>query len=192
MVRLGLVVAALLACAAPAHAQQRTNNASAPGVLRVWPRFGVWQTALARSVVTHDLTCITVTGYSNPQQGETYFWGIRQDGVTGALEISDNNPAETSVLSITVEIDGLAIGTYPITSRMAFGPANLAVAALSKPDFDRLMKLVRLGGAIKFTTAAATYSASLAGAGAALMNLSMCAAEMTQLETLHVSGQPQQ
>jgi hypothetical protein len=187
MIRLCLLTTALLAFAVPVHAQQRTNNANAPGVLRQWPRFGVWETVLARSM-TNNLTCVTVTGYNNPQQGETYIWGVRQDAATVGLEISDSNPAETSVPSITVAIDGLVVGTYPITNRVSFGQMNLAIAAMSKPDFDGLMKLVRLGGAIKFTTSAATYSASLAGAGAALMNLNMCVAEMTQLDALHVSG----
>jgi hypothetical protein len=191
MIRLGLVVAALLACVGSANAQLRTNNANTPGVLRQWPRFGVWETVLARSVATHDLTCVMATGYNNLSQGENYVWGIRQDAATVGLEIADSNPAETSVPSITVTIDGLTVGTYPMTNRVSFGQMNLAIAALSKPNAESLMKLVRLGGAIKFSTSAATYSASLAGVGAALMNLNMCVAEMTQLDVLHVSGSQQ-
>src|SRR5579859_734254 len=96
MLRLALLVAVTLAGGVSAHAQQRTNNENAPGTLRQWPVSGKSVTVLSRSIVTHDLTCATVTGYNNPAQNERYFWGIRQNASAVGLEIIDTNPAEVS------------------------------------------------------------------------------------------------
>jgi hypothetical protein len=184
-----MALAAFIAVAAPVHAQQRTNNSGAPGMLRQWPVAGVWRTLLARSIVTHDLACAMFTGYNNQNSGERYAWGIRRAGDVAALEIIDSNPAEVAGPSISVTIDGLVVGTYSITRRLAVGDATYVIAELSKPNADSLLNLVRLGGAIKFTTNAATYSASLMGVRAAMMNLDSCVLEMTQLDAAQVSAQ---
>ena len=191
MSRLGMVVmvAAAMVFGPLAHAQQRTSNSGAPGLLRQWPMIGVWQVFLARSVVTHGLTCAMFTGFDNKNSGKRLLLGIRRAGDVLALEVIDSNPNEVAGPSISVTIDGLMVGTYAISRRQPNGAQTIALAELSRPDADTLMNLIRLGGAIKFSTDAATYSASLMGVPVSMMNLGSCVAEMTQLNAAHVSTQ---
>ncbi len=182
MNRFGIVAFAVLSVlVAPACAQQRTSNSNAPGLLRRWPLIGVWQSVLARSVVTHDLTCAMFTGYHNPNAGKWYVWGIRQDSKSVGIEIADSNPSMVAGPTIGVIIDSLPVGKYPITNRLASGGMNFVIADLSKNDAEKILRLVRLGGSLKFITHTATYSASLWGVRVSMMHLRTCVAEMTQL-----------
>ena len=187
MIRLTMMVVAFVAVAAPVYAQQRTTNSGAPGMLRQWPVAGVWQTFLSRSVLTHDLVCAMLTGYNNQNTGERYAWGIRRGSKGAGLEIIDSNPTEVAGPSVSVTIDGLMVGTYPITQHGVIGAMTAVIAELSKPNADTLMNLIRLGGAIKFNTDAATYSASLMGVRIAMLNLDACFMEMIQLDAAQAS-----
>ncbi len=128
------------------------------------------------------------TGYHNPNQGSRYGWGIRQNSKDTALEIADSNPSTVSGSLITVSIDGLTVGNYPVTHRVVFEGLNFIIADLPRSNAERLFNLIRLGGAIKFVTSTATYSASLWGAGASMMNFNACITEMDQLHSAQASA----
>ena len=111
MMRSGLLGTALLTSSLSAHAQVRTDNAGTAGTLRQWPRFGAWRTALTRSIANNALSCTISTGYYNAAQSVRYASAIRQNTDGVALAVAEANLAEIAEPSITVTIDGLAVGT---------------------------------------------------------------------------------
>jgi hypothetical protein len=146
-------------------------------------------TMLIRLVDTRDLGCTVFTGYRNQSTGEQYTWGIRRRNSDTAVEIIDRNSVAVAGPSISVTVDGSQIGTYPVTRRLERGGYNTVVAELSARDAGILIPLLRVGGAIKFTTDAATYSASLDGARQAMANFDACVVEAAQINAAH--QQPQ-
>ena len=174
-----LVVIAIGFCT-PTFAQQRSPNPGAPGVLRQWPVSGNWVTFLTRSATTHQLACIVATGYRDPLADEQYYWGILRTTSELRVVITDENPNALAGSSILVAIDDSTVANYSIIDRRSFGAKTIIGATVG--DAELLIRLLRLGGSLKFITGSSTYSASLAGAKQATTYMDECLEEVAQLD----------
>ncbi len=177
-----LGTALVVGYAGMASAQQRSMNDGAPGLLRVWPQMGVWQAGLMR-LNDGSLGCWLVTSHTSNDPDDRYFWGVRSKPDQSVIEIIDKNPLAVSGTKIDVSIDGLMVGSFPITKRLDLGGMHTVVADLTGPRAQTVLRLLRSGGGVKFVTAQATYSASLMGASQSLRNVDACLAEIRDLET---------
>lgn len=177
------IIPALLLCCislAGASAQQRTMNGSAAGVLRQWPKSGPWEVALVR-IPEGDLVCILATGHKNASVGDSYLWGFRSRAGAKAVLVADRNAQAVSGEAITISVDGVPAGTFPVSRRQSEGGMNGVRSDLGVEDFERMSRLLRLGGRIAFSTSVATYSETLQGASQALAFFNQCAAEVEHL-----------
>jgi hypothetical protein len=177
-----LCIALLVGFAGAAPAQQRSMNDGAPGLLRIWPQIGVWQAALMR-LNDGSLGCWVITSHSSNDPDDRYFWGVRSKLDQTAIEIIDKNPVAVSGPTIDVVIDGLTVGDFSITKRIDQSGMHTVAAELATGKGATLLRLLRSGGAVKFVTAKATYSASLAGAAQSLRNVDACLEEIHDLES---------
>lgn len=156
-------MACAVALSTPVAAQQRTINEGAnAAMLRTWPIHGVWQVALARSKFG-GYNCLLMTGVTNPNSGEVYFWGFRQRGNLFALVIADRNKEATAGSDIAVVVDGTRIGTFPISMRDEENGGRSILAELQPDTATKITKLLSVAGSVKFVTKNATYSAALQG-----------------------------
>lgn len=177
------IIPALLLCCvglADASAQQRTMDGSAGGLLRQWPPSGPWQVVLTR-VKQDDLLCVMLTGHRDADAEELYFWGFRSRAGAKALVVADRNAQAVSGEAITISVDGVPAGTFPVVRRLSEGGMNFVSSDLDATEFERMTGLLRLGGRIAFSTPRATYSETLQGAAQALASFGRCAAEVKHL-----------
>lgn len=177
-----IIPALLLCCISFAHAsaQQRTMNGSAAGLLRQWPRSGPWEVVLTREN-EGELLCVMVTGHRNADAGEFYVWGFRSWARMKAVFVLDRNAQAVSGEAVTILVDGVPAGAFPIGMRRSEGGVNAVASELDTMEFERMSGLLRLGGRIAFSTPMATYSETLQGAAQALAFFGQCTAEVEHL-----------
>ncbi len=177
-----IIPAFLLCCIsfAGASAQQRTMNGSAAGLLRQWPKAGPWEVVLTRAN-EGDLLCVMLTGHKNADAGELYLWGFRSRAGAKAVAVADRNAQAVSGEAITISVDGIPAGTFPVIRRRSEGGMSSISSDLEASEFERMSSLLRLGGRIAFSTSMATYGETLQGAAQALAFFSQCTAEVEHL-----------
>ena len=132
--------------------QQRSINATTPRqIVREWPHSGPWGVILAIAKDSSS-SCLLPTGEHDPNTGALYLWGLRRNRGNTGLIIIDKNRQAVAADTIKVLIDGIAIAAYPISQRFEDGEAHTVWAEIPQRAVDTISKLLRVGGAIKFTT----------------------------------------
>ncbi len=182
MLRLVFALSILLACTSVVQAQERTMKSDAPGTLRVWPQIGHWQVVLFRGDKgPNDLICLLGTAVVKTPGNFSYLWGIvERNSVTGLI-IDDKNKFAVSGNNISVVVDGVPIGTYPITKHHSNNVQKMIISELSNSSALRIESLFVSGGKVEFKTGEATYSESLSGAGKEINNFHDCVNELGNL-----------
>lgn len=174
-------IAALLMSAATAHAQTKMPNGNSPALLRTWPQAGVWQTFLARGK-DQQLACGML---SHHQEGgrTTYFAGLRQLPDDLSINLGDIDKAGVSGDSIDLFIDGVPVGSFPITRRIDNESEFHAIAAtVPKAETQRVMNLFSIAASIKLVTQGATFAFPFTGAAQSLLNMRNCNLELANLQ----------
>ena len=152
-------------------------NNNGPGLLRLWPKTGVWQVGLYRRE-DGELACNLRTGHQNEQTGEIYIWGLRETPKGTILAIMDKNPAAVAGDTIRLFIDRTLIGSFKAPYRFEkAGMSYLGSEVFTPEQRTRILNLMRTGGSIEFATEGATYTASLDGTAESLRNFDACLGE---------------
>lgn len=167
---------------ATAFAQERTLSNNAPGILRSWQRTGNWQVILTRNI-KGKLVCILGTAKVSSSKDVSYIYGLIEKDNSTRLVIIDSDQSALSGSSISVRIDGVSIGAYPVTYRYQnpHGPQSVIESILSKKEAYRVEQLFSYGSHLEFRTKGATYSAPLTGAGQGIYNFHNCINEVSAL-----------
>lgn len=156
-------------------------NRNAPGRLRLWPESGDWQVGLIRN--NRDaLRCILATGVRYDAAPE-YMWGVISGKTRMWLMIAATNPSAVGGDAIRLAIDGVAIGSYPVTHRTRNpGPAgNLIESQLPTDTVKRINGLLATGGNISLRTSEATYKGHLDGTSSIMRYFDQCRRTMAVL-----------
>lgn len=167
----------------PAIAQERRLSNHSPGTLRVWPKTGHWHVVLIRNT-RHHLTCLLATGKFNPSHQITYLYGILYRNKIGSLFIIDKDQSALSGNAISVIIDGVSLGSYPVTYKPKFqnAPLDAIESKLPKKEYYRIKNLFSYGSHLEFKTNGATYSSSLNGARQGILDFNHCINEVSALQ----------
>ena len=174
----------LAGLSASGQAQQRTINDGTPGqMVRTWPQAGVWQVVLGVGK-DRELACAMLTGQEDASIGELYIWGFRQKGTNVWLTVIDKNKRAIAGDTIKVVIDTAPIEVFKIGERMDESGMQNVRAEIPTRTINTLARLLRIGGAVKFVTDSATYSASLDGVVQAMGYLATCVQEADELNAL--------
>ena len=182
MRRIGMVFLVSLAFISLAKAQERTMKPDAPGTLRVWPQIGHWQTVLFRGTKgENDLICLLGTAVKNKSGSFDYLWGIMGRKNIVSLVIVDKDKIAVSGNNISVIIDGIPVGSYPITKSHSTNNHKFIISDLSNSSSSRIESLFASGGRVEFKTAEAQYTASLEGAGVGINNFRECLNEISEI-----------
>lgn len=183
-----LTIGIMLAVAIPglAVAQQRTPNLGKSGMIRTWPRVGVWETFLTRAG-TSQLQCIAGTGvFTDPP--DYYGWGWKDLNGQFTLFIFDTEQNAVSGGSISLFIDDVKVGQFKITERYNTGQTFAVVAAIPDAKVDAIKGLIQSGASIKFVTENQTYSAPLQGSEQVMGYFSDCIAHAQRLNAMQGSA----
>lgn len=166
----------------PALAQERTLSNNSPGTLRIWKQTGHWQVGLIRNT-KHQLTCLLGTGKLNSSRQITYLYGLVHRNNSTRLFIIDRDDSALSGNTISVRVDGVSVGSYPITYRHDSKNAILGVieSKLSENQDYRIEHLFSYGSRLEFKTDGATYLSSLGGAGQGIFDFHNCINEVDAL-----------
>lgn len=172
----------MTACStSPAVAQERTLSNNSPRTLRLWPQREHWQVALTRNR-KKQLTCLLGTGKLNSSRQLVYLYGLVDRDKKTRLFIIDNDEEALSGDTISVRVDGVSVGAYPITYKYKNGFLEVIESALSEREDHRIEHLFSYGSTLEFKTNGATYSSSLKGAGQGIFDFHNCTNEVDALQ----------
>lgn len=181
--RTGIVFLLAALSISPAFSQERTLSNDVARVLRVWPASGRWQVILLRNE-KHKLMCILGTGKLSPAKITLYMYGLAEKDNSLSLIIVDQNKSALSGHNIASVIDGVSIGSYPITywNQNPISASYVIESKLSNQQGRRIENLLAFGSTIKLITNGATYQSSLDGIRGELHNFKNCIREVKDLQ----------
>lgn len=145
--------------------------------LRQWPSHNQWLVFLGKTP-QDSLMCSMVATAGNER-----FWGIRLRKSGPILTATARDPKDLAGKSLRFTVDGVFVGSYPITIRREREGMFLAASEISTSDLPFLERLFEIGGKVTFATDFDSATVSLEGADRALQDLGKCGLQLALFST---------
>lgn len=128
--------------------------------------------------------CLLATGKLSPAKTLLYLYGLADKDNATSIVIVDSDQPAVSGTAISLRVDGVSVGSYPVTYRSHGNnaPPFTIESKLSGSSTTRVENLLLYGSQITLATSGATYSSSLQGFRKGISQLENCAKEVDALQ----------